>query len=339
MPETLPSDSRATMRVSSDIKGRKLGHISFPWSRNDSGWGSLLTPFAEISRGDGPTVLVTGGNHGDELEGPVAILDLISTIDIASVRGRIILIPGLNYPALLAGTRVSPIDGGNMNRSFKQKRDGTITEQIAHFVEQTFVASADAVLDMHSGGKSMMFHSFAGIHKLNDPGHMERALAALKAFGTPFGLVMEELDAEGMLDTAVEQRGKLFLTTELGGGGTTTPATMKFARRGLHNFLVHVGALERDPYQEGSPMTILANDDNGYVVCTQAGLIDYLIDLGEPVSQGQPLAKIYSPDSLAAAQQLITAPITGTFLGRSHFARVQAGDFLGLIATPYDSDR
>jgi N-alpha-acetyl-L-2,4-diaminobutyrate deacetylase len=63
-----------------------------------------------------PTALLTGANHGDEYEGPVALFDLALGIDLSAVSGRIIIIPAMNYPAFRAGTRTSPIDGGNMNR-------------------------------------------------------------------------------------------------------------------------------------------------------------------------------------------------------------------------------
>jgi predicted deacylase len=60
-----------------DGVGRSVGHFAVPWSRDESGWGNLMTPIAVIANGDGPTILLTGGNHGDEFEGPVALRRLI----------------------------------------------------------------------------------------------------------------------------------------------------------------------------------------------------------------------------------------------------------------------
>jgi predicted deacylase len=34
------------------------------------------------------------------------------------VRGQLIILPALNFPASQAGTRTSPIDGVNLNRAF-----------------------------------------------------------------------------------------------------------------------------------------------------------------------------------------------------------------------------
>ena len=61
-------------------------------------------------------------------------------IDPAQVQGRIIIIPMLNPPAGQAGTRLSPVDGKNMNRSFPGERNGTLTSMIAHYVTNLPVA-------------------------------------------------------------------------------------------------------------------------------------------------------------------------------------------------------
>ena len=39
----------------------------------------------------------------------------------------------------MAGRRTSPIDDGNLNRSFPGDADGTITEQIAYFIEHVLL--------------------------------------------------------------------------------------------------------------------------------------------------------------------------------------------------------
>lgn len=69
-----------------------------------------MIPVAVVKRGEGPTALLTGGNHGDEYEGPVALFDLARTLSAAEVTGRVIIVPAMNYPAFRAGTRTSPID-------------------------------------------------------------------------------------------------------------------------------------------------------------------------------------------------------------------------------------
>ena len=101
--------------VDLDKDGVQHGHLRLPYSRDDSAWGSVMIPIAVIRNGAGPTALLTGANHGDEYEGPLALFELARTLDPREVAGTVIIVPAMNYPAFRAGTRTSPIDRGNLN--------------------------------------------------------------------------------------------------------------------------------------------------------------------------------------------------------------------------------
>jgi N2-acetyl-L-2,4-diaminobutanoate deacetylase len=120
-----------------------------------------------------------GGNHGDEYEGPIALFDLARTLDPAEVHGTVIIVPALNYPAFRAGTRTSPIDRGNLNRSFPGRPDGTVTEKIADYVQRVLLPISDLVLDFHSGGRTLDFLPFCAAHVLPDKAREARCLAAV----------------------------------------------------------------------------------------------------------------------------------------------------------------
>src|SRR5215469_9401854 len=110
-----------TSRVWTDVDferdGRQVGWLYLPHSVTRSAYGHLTTPVAVLKNGNaGPTVLLMGGNHGDEYEGQIALARLIRTLDTARLSGRLILLPMANAPAARAGLRVSPYDGGNLNR-------------------------------------------------------------------------------------------------------------------------------------------------------------------------------------------------------------------------------
>jgi N-alpha-acetyl-L-2,4-diaminobutyrate deacetylase len=167
--------------VDYDADGKRFGHLMVPNSRNESAWGTLMLPIVCIRNGDGPTMLLTGGNHGDEYEGPLAILKLMRRIDPAQFRGRLIAMPALNLPAMRADARISPVDNGNMNRSFPGHPRGTITQRIAHYVWSELMPLADCVIDLHSGGHSLNFVPSAVMHELDDKDMMARTEAALRA--------------------------------------------------------------------------------------------------------------------------------------------------------------
>ena len=107
---------RAT--VDFEKSGRQTGFIQVPLSVHDGAWGVIPIPIAVISNGRGPTLILEGGNHGDEYEGPIALGELIRELDPGAVSGRLISIPAINLPAVMAACRTSPLDDLNFNRAF-----------------------------------------------------------------------------------------------------------------------------------------------------------------------------------------------------------------------------
>ena len=315
-----------------DRDGTHHGFLRLPHSRNESAWGAVMIPITVIRNGDGPTALLTGANHGDEYEGPIALQCLAHELDPGRISGRVIIVPYMNYPAFRAATRVSPIDGVNMNRAFPGTPDGSATQKIADYFHSVLVPMADVVLDYHSGGKTLDFLPFACAHHLDDPVQQAACLAAVTAFNAPYTLMLREIDSVGMYDTAVEAQGKVFVTTELGGGGTATARSARIARKGARNLLMHAGILQGVPERETTVMLDMpAEDCYHFAICE--GLVEPLIDLGEAVAAGQPLARIWPADRTGLAPLVHDAQRAGVLAARHFPGLIQTGDCLAVIAT------
>ncbi len=308
-----------------DAPGREVGHFSLPWSRDESGWGNLLTPIAVLANGDGPTVLITGGNHGDEYEGPLALRAVLQELDADRLSGRVIAVPGLNQAAIRAGTRLSPIDQGNLNRSFPGDPLGTTTERVADFVTRELVSRADVVLDIHSGGRSMVFEPMVITHDLPDPQQVATTQSYMEVFGAPLAVFAEEPDPAGMLDTAVESLGKTFLTTEIWGGRAVSARTISIAKRGILNTLRHAGVLPGEPEYDAPP-TRLRMVADGTVVATSPGLFEPLADPGDHVSAGDLVARVHPIDDLATPPTVLRARVDGLVIMRHNPGLIQSGD-------------
>ena len=135
--------------------GKQVGWVNLPHSVTRSAYGMIAIPIAVIRNGTGPTAFLMAGNHGDEYEGQIALCKLIRAIDPARVQGRVIVMPAANLPAAMAGARVSPIDGGNLNRSFPGDPERGVTQEIAHYIDSAIFPMADLFADLHSGGSSL----------------------------------------------------------------------------------------------------------------------------------------------------------------------------------------
>ncbi len=271
-----------------EADGLQHGFLKIPYSRNDSAWGSVMLPISYAKNGDGPGAILTGANHGDEYEGPIALQHLANTIDVERVRGRVIIIPMMNYPAFQTAQRVSPIDQLNMNRVFPGQPKGSVTQLIADYITTALLPMCDYVLDIHSGGKTLEFLPFAAYHELADKQQQSACEAATLAFAAPWYISLIEIDAGGMYDTQAEDMGKVFVSTELGGGGTATPETAEIAKRGVHNFLVHAGILDQDRIDPPVPSVKLdMQQENAYVFAEHNGLLEPCVGPRRSGQQGR----------------------------------------------------
>ena len=286
--------------VDFDANGVQHGFLKLPHSHDDSGWGSMMIPITVAKNGDGPTVLFTGANHGDEYEGPVALYDLAQQIRAEDLSGRVVIVPGMNYPAFRAGRRTSPIDGGNMNRVFPGNPAGTLTEKIADYFQRTLLPLADYVVDFHSGGRTMEFLPFCCAHVLDDKQQQARCIAAMQAFNAPHSMMLLELDADSMYDTAAEKMGKIFIGTELAGGGSASAATIAIAKKGIRNILRHAGIIEGE-LEVDATINLDMPDQECFVFSESDGLLELCVDLGAEIKAGDLLARVHNIKHTGAA--------------------------------------
>lgn len=322
-----------TATIDFSKEGIQHGFLKLPHSRDDSAWGAVMIPITVMKNGEGPTALITGANHGDEYEGPVALFNFAGRTDLSGIHGRVIVIPAMNYPAFQVSKRVSPVDNINLNRCFPGQPTGSITQIIADYFTNTLVPMADYVLDIHSGGKTLDFLPFAAIHKQEDKEYEARCEEFMKAFGAPYCCKMLDQDAYGMYDTMVENAKKIFVTTELGGGGTTTPYTVKIAKRGVDNFLVKAGIL--DAQLSPSPQDQLMldmPDESSYLLSLHCGLLDPYVSLGDYVKKGDLMARIHIVERTAVPPYEYYAPRDGIVMSRHVLSKVAMGDSINVIA-------
>ncbi len=332
---TLLAPSPITATVDFQADGVQHGFLRLPYSRDDAAWGSVMIPVTVVKNGAGPTALLTGANHGDEYEGPIALFELARSLTADQVTGRVIILPAMNQPAFAAGTRTSPIDKGNMNRSFPGRPDGTVTEKIADYFQRILLPMADVVLDFHSGGKTLDFLPFCAAHILPDKMQEERSFDLVKAFGAPWSVQMLEIDSVGMYDTAAEDMGRVFVTTELGGGGTASARTTEIAMTGTRNLLIASGILQGEVAVRPTQWLDMPDADC-FTFSEDAGLIRFCCDLGDRVEKDQTIALIYPIGRTGVDPVTLRARRSGLFTARHFPGLVKPGDCVAVIAVEID---
>ena len=326
-----------TTSLDFDKPGKQTGFLQVPYSHNLGGWANVMIPITVVARGKGPTVLVLGGNHGDEYQGQIAIMKLARELTPEKVSGRIIFIPSLNFPAARASTRLSPIDGMNLNRAFPGEAEGPVTSQIAHYLTKVLFPMSDVVIDIHSGGRSMEFVPCAHMHLVPDKDQRASMFDAMMAWNTDFAFLYADIAGTGLLPVEAENQGKLVVTTELGGGEAIPASVHRIAQEGLRNVLIHVGLLkgrEKTRASLGKPPTILVQALNreDYLLAPESGIFEIAVDLGAKVKRGQTVGFIHHLERPDRAPEQIASPSAGYLITMRAPCLTQQGDCVAVVA-------
>lgn len=326
--------------------GKQQGFLRVPYSHNLGGWANIMLPITTIAPESsasltGPTVLILGGNHGDEYQGQIAGMKLARALKPDEVNSRIIIIPSLNFPAARAATRLSPLDGMNMNRAFPGDPNGPITSQIAHYLTTVLFPMADVVIDIHSGGRSMEFLPCAHMHVVPDRNQRLKMLNAMLAWNTDFAFLYTDIAGTGLLPVEAENQGKLVITTELGGGEAIPAHVHRIAQEGLRNVLVHVGALkgvETSRSSQGKPPAILvqALSADDYLLAPESGIFEVALELGEKVYAGDPVGWIHFLERPDRYPEPIYSKTSGYLVTMRAPCLTQQGDCVAVIAQEVD---
>jgi predicted deacylase len=192
------TDSPVSCSIDLAAPGKQIGHLAFPKITNTAGWASTFVHVGSVANGEGPTVLVLAGNHGDEYEGQVAALRLLQELQPERVSGRVVVIPALSPAASNANTRNWP-SGANFNRSFPGRPDGPPNEQLAHFLSTVLFPLADVVIDMHSGGRSAWFLPCSHMHVVDDPAQRRSMLEGMEAWCSDWHYLYIEVQTRASL--------------------------------------------------------------------------------------------------------------------------------------------
>ncbi|MET3927914.1 succinylglutamate desuccinylase/aspartoacylase family protein [Devosia sp. 2618] len=322
--------------VDFDKPGKQIGVFHVPLSVHDDAWGVVPVPVAVIGNGKGPTVILEGGNHGDEYEGPIALGEMIRDLDPATVQGRLIFIPAINQPAVVSARRTSPIDGINMNRTFPGDPMGTTTRQIAAYVNDVLFPMGDVFIDLHSGGSSLDIIPSAVIEPGTTPEQHAANVAAAQAFGAPIAVVIDNRGDPRTATASAALAGMTVIGTEMAGGGTVSIDALALCRRGIRNVLAHVGVL---PQSEASPIETASKlyelTSLAHVISEDDGVFEPMHRLGTDVVAGELAGRIHFLTQPGRTPVDLHYRTSGLVYGRRQPGRVRPGNCCLVVATPY----
>lgn len=328
-------------RIKSNIdlskSGYQYGELMLPWSNNSVPLGYHPTPFISIKNGSGKKILIIGGNHGDEFEGPCAIMRLAQNIKYKELKGQVILIPALSFEAIKNSSRVNPLDNKNMNRAFPGDPNGTPTEMMADFLERELIPSCDAVIDLHSGGKASFFEPCTLPTKSKNKKLFDANMELAERFGLSLVWVLGPNNDNRSLNSAAERAGVAMIAAELGGGGGANPKITALAETGLINILHYLKILKLDkskPPNEKIKKVELRNPD-ATIYAPAKGLFDRLVKTGQTVKIGQTAGWFHYFMEPERPSLELKFKHNGFILAHTNRGIVEKGEMLTLVVQEY----
>lgn len=323
--------------VDFDADGKQIGWLRVPHSVTRSAYGTLPVPIAVIRNGDGPKLMLSAGNHGDEYEGQVVLTRMIQDLQAEDICGTLLILPALNLPAVLGATRVSPLDAGNLNRVFPGDPNGGPTWKIADYVENVLLPMVDVVADFHGGGASLDYRPHASTHFSADASaeHKQKSVDIVLKLGVPHVMIFERVMSSGGLPDAAVRQGVVSIGGEYGGMASVSRSGVGLVQQAVDRLLACLGMKGELPANIPEPKTMQVQTPDSHVYAPEPGLFEPATELGDSVQNGDVCGHMLFPENPARAPIEVTFNGTGDVVCKRHPGRVEAGDCVAHLAAPF----
>lgn len=275
---------------------------------------------------EGPTLVVTSGVHGDDLNTIPMTWRIAEQIDAGQLRGQVIAIPVVNPLAFEAGTHLTPAD--NDTPSVPGNAHGTISERIGHNLYHKIVVKADYLIDMHGGSKRSTLAALAGIDGAAPEGIVKRSYDMAEAFNTDLIIVMQpkgEGPPKAMFQIA-SRNGAPSLIIGMGRMGFNAEDTERGAR-GVLNVLKHLKMLDGEPELRVTPRE---TGSELYHYTPYGGSFFPTVEAAQEVGEGDVLGIVY--DVFGDEIGRVTAQTNGMVAAIRFYPVISAGEWVASVA-------
>lgn len=270
----------------------------------------------KIFRGDedGPVLLLTGGMHGDEINGVEIIRRMIANDLITPRKGSVIAIPLVNIYGFIHRERESS-DDKDINRSFPGSKQGSLARQVANTLMTKIIPTVNCGVDCHTGGRARA--NYPQIRcELKD----KKNEALARAFAAPITLNSPFIDHS--FRKAAHKKGKQILVYETGESERFDAFGIQQGIDGILRLMKYLGMKDEAP---GSGKTTVYHKKT-WVRASGAGFYHQEAKLGDKVEKKQivgHISDLYGKEWIA-----IKGHQKGRIIGINNAPVINKGDAL-----------
>lgn len=283
--------------------------------------------FAHVYRSinPGPTVLMIGGVHGDEVNGVMITRNMIEEKVFEKLdRGTVISVPLLNVYGFINFSRAVP-DGKDINRSFPGTMAGSLAARVARTLTKKVLPHVDCILDFHTGGSSRFNYPQIRYSK-KDPIAEKLALK----FGAPY-TIQKPIIPKSLRKVASDM-GLPTIVYEAGESVRLDGFSISKGIQGTKQVL-HALAMLTDSNLSRSSKTTLFRK-TGWIRANFSGIFVWSKQSGHKVTKGEPIGQIKDPFGMKTVT--VHAKREGYIIGHNNASVVNQGDALFHVGYDYE---
>lgn len=271
---------------------------------------------------DGPVLLLTGGLHGDEINGIEIIRRMIVRDLIRPERGTVIAMPLVNIYGFIQNERGVP-DGKDINRSFPGIKAGSLAKLLAFILMNEIIPQVDFGIDFHTGGASR-----ANYPQIRCALTIEKNRELAEAFAPP--IIVNSNFIEKSFRKAAHRKGKHIVVYETGEAQRFDEFGIRQGIEGTLRLMKYLEMKNSAPEADFDTQTFKKST---WVRAKYAGLFQPRIQLGESINKRQVLGRITDPFGKESFKAV--CPHNGRIIGINNTPVVHKGD--ALINLAYNS--
>jgi predicted deacylase len=278
---------------------------------------SLKIPIiVERSKFDGPTILLTAGLHGDEINGVEIVRQIITKKINKPKTGTIICIPVINVFGFINQKREFP-DGRDLNRVFPGNKSGSLASRLAYHLLKEVLPHVDYAIDFHAGGASRFNAAQVRIVPKNP-----NLKALSDIFHAPFALYSKNIT--GSYRNSCDKLGVKMLLFE---GGKSMDLNEEITIQGVEGtkrVLRHLGMLSAQKNVIIPEKKTIYIEKSSWIRARSSGMFHSITTVGSYIEKGQLLATISDP--YGKIEHKVKSPNSGYIINVNDSPIVYQGD-------------
>ncbi len=289
--------------------------IELDIARLPSGTSINLPVHVFRSKVDGPVLLLSGGLHGDEVNGIETVRRIVENKLLHRIKcGSVIAVPIINIYGFLNFSRDVP-DGKDVNRSFPGNESGSLASYVAYTLTNKILPNITMGLDFHTGGASRTNYP-----QIRFAGEDKNAAELAHAFAPPF--VLKSPVINNSLREQAFKMGKSIVVYEGGESLRFDEFAISEAIKGAERVMKHFGMIRTAQ----KPRKTVFLESSQWVRAEVSGLFRLIKRSGQLVKKGEIIGLINGPASRYEAP--VESPVDGHIIGHNNIPVVHRGDAL-----------